>query len=345
MKKLKLVILLTAMIAVIWVLAGCGQKAVNTQNQPPAKIKVGLVLDPVGRGDGGFNDAAYSGMVKAQKDLGNVIETKLVESHDVKELEKGIRTLAENKTDLIITMGYYFAEPLAKAAKDYPKTRFVLIDADLPDLKAGSNITCVTFKDNEGAFLAGAAAALKSQTGNIGFVGGDEIPVVKNFETGYTAGARYINPKIEVLCSYIGGGSQGFNDPAAARDLTVKQISGGADVIFHAAGISGKGMFEAVAAQQKLAIGADADQTFTVPEAQQAYILTSIIKGIDGAVEDVINRQVEKKLSGGYIKLGIKDGVQTFAENAINKNMLAAIKPRLDEIKSKIAGGEIAVPE
>ncbi|MEN6350432.1 MAG: BMP family ABC transporter substrate-binding protein [Syntrophomonas sp.] len=345
MKRLKLVILLTAMLAVMWLMAGCGQKAVNTANQAPDKLKAALVLDPVGRGDGGFNDAAYDGMLKAQKDLGDAIETKLVESHDVKELEKELQNLAQNKTDLIIAMGYYFSEPLAKVAKDYPKTRFVLIDANLPDLKSGSNITCVTFKDNEGAFLAGAAAALKSRTGKIGFVGGDEIPVIKNFETGYTAGARYISPQIEVLCSYIGGGSEGFNDPAAARTLTARQIDEGADVIFHAAGIAGKGMFEAVAAQQKLAIGADVDQTFTVPENQRAYVLTSIIKGIDGAVEDVIKRQAEKKLGGGYIKLGIKDGVQTYAENDVNKNMLADIKPRLDEIKSKIAGREIVVPE
>lgn len=344
MKKLTAVILLAAVVAGMLFFTGCEQKVGKTENSQPAKIKVGLVLDTVGRGDGGFNDAAYNGLVKAQKDLGNAIETTLVEPRDANELEKELRTLAQNKTDLIIAMGYYFSEPIAKVAPDYPGTRFVLIDSDLPNLKAESNITCVTFKDNEGAFLAGAAAALKSQTGKIGFVGGVDIPVIKNFATGYTAGARYINPKIVVLSSFVAKGLEGFNDPATARTLAFNQIGNGADIIFHAAGDSGTGVFEAVASQHKLAIGADVDQTYTVPEAQRVYVLTSIIKGIDGAIGDVIKRQLENSLGGGYIELGIKDGVQLYAENDINKNMLASIKPQLDDIKNKIASQDIVVP-
>jgi len=344
LKKLKVITLLAAVVAVILLFTGCEQKVVKTENNQSAKIKVGLALDMVGRGDGGFNDAAYNGLVKAQKDFGNDIETTLVERSNGNELEKELRNLAENKSDLIIAIGYYFSEPLAKVAKDYPATKFVLIDADLPDLKADSNITCVTFKDNEGAFLAGAAAALKSETGKIGFVGGADIPVINNFATGYTAGARYINPGIVVLSNYVATGVEGFNNPATARKLALNQINDGADIIFHAAGNSGAGVFEAAAAQNKLAIGADVDQTFTVPEAQQAYVLTSIIKGIDAAVVDVIQRQLEKKLDGGYIELGIKDGVEIYAENDINKNMLASIKTQLDEIKNKIAHQDIVVP-
>ncbi|MDD3363714.1 MAG: BMP family ABC transporter substrate-binding protein [Syntrophomonas sp.] len=343
MKKLKVVTLLAAVIASMLFFTGCEQKPGKTESQP-AKLKVGLILDVVGRGDGGFNDAAYNGLVTAQKDLGNAIETTLVEPRDVNEQEKGLRTLAQNKMDLIIAMGYSCSEPLAKVAPDYSETKFVLIDNDLPNLKVESNITCVTFKDSEGAFLAGAAAALKSQTGKIGFVGGVDIPVIKNFATGYNAGARYINPKIVVLSSYVATGIEGFNDPATARTLALKQISDGADIIFHAAGVSGTGVFEAVASQNKLAIGADVDQTFTVHEAQRAYVLTSIIKGIDVAIGDVIKRQLEKRLGGGYIELGINDGVQIYAENDINKNMLASIKPQLDEIKNKIAHQDIVVP-
>ncbi len=344
MKKRKVVTLLAAIIAIMLFFTGCGQKVVKTENNQPANLKVSLILDAVGRGDGGFNDAAYNGLVQAQKDFGNTVETTLIESRDVNQQEKELRTMAENKTDLIIAMGYYFTEPIAKVAQDYPGTKFVLVDAELPDLKAESNITCVTFKDNEGAFLAGAAAALKSQTGIIGFVGGADIPVIKNFETGYTAGARYINPNVVVLNSYVATGIEGFNDPNTARTLALKQINDGADILFHAAGISGAGVFAAVASQHKLAIGADVDQTFTVPEAQRAYVLTSIIKGIDAAIGDVIKRQLEKRLSGGYIVLGIKDGVQLYAENDINKNMLASIKPQLDEIKNKIAHQDIVVP-
>lgn len=343
MKKIVLLTLLAVFMTVALFGAGCGPK-VQTVSQP-APIKVGLVLDPVGRGDGGFNDAAYNGLIKAQKDFGAAIETTLVEARSTNDLEKELRTLAQNQTALIIAVGYYFSEPLPKVARDYPGTRFVLIDDTVPDLKAESNISCVTFNDNEGAFLAGAAAALKSQTGKIGFIGGVNIPVVKNFETGYVAGARYINPRIEVLSSYVATGIEGFNDPDKAQNLAIKQFGDGADVIFEAAGLSGKGVFAAAAAQNKLAIGSDVDKSLAVPEAQRACILTSIIKGIDGAVCDVIKRQIEKSLTGGYIELGIKDGVQTYAENDINKTLLSSVKPRLDELRDKIARQEIAVPK
>lgn len=344
MQKLKVFTLLAVVMAIMLFFNGCAQKGEKAENNQPTKLKVGLVLDMAGRGDGGFNDAAYNGMITAKKDFGNNIATTLVEPRNINEFEEELRTLAQNKTDLIIAMGYYFSEPLAKVARDYPEAKFVLIDANLPNLKADSNITCVTFKDNEGAFLAGAAAALKSQTGKIGFVGGAEIPVINNFETGYTAGARYINPKIVVLSNYISKGNEGFHHPNTARTYALDQISNGADIIFHAAGDSGSGVFEAVASQKILAIGADVDQTFTVPEAQRAYILTSIIKGVDAAVVNVINRQLEKRLDGGYVELGIKDGVEIYAENDINKNLLVSLKPQLDEIKNKIARQEIVVP-
>ncbi len=336
--------LLILLLGAALLLAGCGQEEAPG-NSAPAPLKVGLVVDTAGLGDGGFNDAAAAGLNKAGEDFSADIETELIEPKDEEALKNGLRTLGQDKTDLIIAMGYYSAEALAKVAGEYPESRFVLIDHNLPDLQAGSNITCVTFKDNEGSFLAGAAAALKSRTGKIGFIGGVDIPVIHNFETGYIAGARYINRNIEVLSSYIATWNQGFSDPEKGRSLTLDQISGGADVVFHAAGASGLGVFEATASQKKLAIGVDIDQTFVVPEEQRAYILTSILKGVDTAVYDVIKRQMEDELEGGYIQLGIKDGVETYAQNDINKDLLADLKPRLDDIKEQIAGGAIAVPE
>lgn len=344
MYKLKTVTLLVSVLAFMLFFTGCAENGEKAENNHPDQLTVGLVLSVGGQGDKGFNDAACNGLVKAQKDFGESIDTTLAEPPNINEFEAELRTLAKKNTNLIIALGYYFPEPLAKVARDYPGTKFVLIDATLPDLKPDSNITCITFKDNEGAFLAGAAAALKSRTGKIGFVGGADIPVINNFETGYIAGARYINPKVAVLSNYIAAGSEGFYHPNTARTYTLGQISNGADVIFQAAGDSGKGVIEAAASQKKLAIGVDVDQTFTAPESQRAYILTSIKKGVDSAVVNVIKRQLDKKLDGGYIELGIKDGVETYAENDINKEMLADIKPQLDEIKDKIANQEIAVP-
>lgn len=344
MHKTKLLTLLAALMAFMLFFTGCVQKNEQADNNRPAALKIGLVPGVGGLGDGGFNDAVYNGLVRAQNEFGEAIDTTFVTSPDANKLEKELQTLAQNGNDMIIATGYYYADPVAKIAGEYPGTKFVLIDASLPNLNPDSNITCVTFKDNEGAFLAGAAAALKSQSGKIGFVGGVDTPVINNFATGYTAGAHYINPSIVVLSNYIAKGNEGFDQPDTARSYALDQISNGADIIFHAAGNSGNGVFEAVASQKKLAIGVDIDQTFTVPEAQRTNILTSIIKGVDVAVVNVINRQLEKKLTGGYIELGISDGVETYAENDINKNLLADIKPQLDEIKDKIARQEIVVP-
>ncbi|WP_214659181.1 BMP family lipoprotein [Candidatus Formimonas warabiya] len=344
MKTSKGMMILILFTAAAMLLTGCGQGEAKPGNSQSEKLQVGLVLDPVGLGDGGFNDAANNGLAKAGKDFGSAVETTAVVLKDLPSGEKELRRLAENKTDLVIAMGYYFTEMLPKVAGEYPETKFVLIDNNLPNLKSGGNLTCVTFKDHEGAFLAGAAAALKSRTGKIGFVGGAEIPAVKNFETGYAAGARYINPKIEVFSNYVASGTEGFNDPEKGRVLAMDQIKSGADVIFQAAGASGLGVLEAATAQKILVIGADTDQSYAVPEPQRGYVLTSILKGVDTAVYDVIKLRLDNKLAGGYVVLGIKDSVETYAENDINRDLLAGIKPRLDEIKEKIVGGEIKVP-
>lgn len=344
MKKLKAFAFFAAAMAVMVFICGCESKVSTTSSNQPAPLKVGLVLDAAGRGDGSFNDAACKGLEQAKNELGSVIETKLIESSDNNELEDNLRTLTKEQVQLVIGMGYFFTDPVINVAKEFPQTRFVLIDANVPGLQSESNVTCVTFKDNEGAFLAGVAAALQSRTGKIGFIGGAQIPVMEKFEAGYTAGARFINPGVAVSCDYIGTGVEGFSDPNKGKMLALKQMDNDVDVIFQAAGASGKGIIEAVAAREKLVIGSDVDQTYMVPEDQRPYVLTSIIKGVDGSVCDVIKRQLNKKLNGGYIELGIKDGVQVYAENDINKNILADIKPRLENIKSKISSQEIQVP-
>lgn len=342
MKKIKVASILAIFVVLLLFFTGCEQDELFSNKQP--SLKVGLLLDTVGRDAGSFNDAAYNGLKMAENQFGGAIETTLSEQDDVNKLEKELRDLAKGNMDLIIAVGYYYSEPLLKVAPDYPQTKFVLIDNTLPDLKAEGNITCVTFKDNEGSFLAGAAAALKSKSGIIGFVGGTDNPVIKNFETGYTAGAAYINPDIKVLINYVARGNSGFNSPDLAKDGALEEIGKGADVIFHAAGASGEGVFEAVTSRKKLAIGADVDQTYVVPQEQRAYILTSIIKGVDMAVLDVIERALEDRLEGGYVELGIKEGVEIYAENEVNQDMLSDIKDRLDEIKDKIVSGEITVP-
>ncbi|ATW28564.1 hypothetical protein DCMF_12100 [Candidatus Formimonas warabiya] len=334
--------MLFVLLIVSILLAGCGQGEAPAKSAA-APLKVALVLDQPGLGDGGFNDSAHSGLTRAKENFSDKLEISTVTPKDLESREEELKKLVQNKTDLVIAMGYYYADILPQVAAEYPDIKFVLIDNDLPDLKAEGNLTSLTFKDQEGAFLAGAA--LKSRTGKIGFVGGVEVPAVKNFEAGYTAGAKHINPGIEIFSSYAATGVEGFNSPEKGKALALAQIKDGADVIFHAAGATGFGVFEAAAEKKILAIGVDIDQTFVVPEAEREYILTSIIKGVDIAVYDVISLRLDNKLMGGYITLGVKDGVETYAENEINKELLAEIKPRLDGIKAQIIDGAITVPE
>ncbi|ABB15313.1 BMP family lipoprotein [Carboxydothermus hydrogenoformans] len=342
--------LLVAFVLVIFatstLLAGCAKKTEEPAKQEETKkIKVGLVFDVGGRGDKSFNDAAYAGLERAQKEFGDKIEVKYLEPLAGGEnREQLLRLLARDKYDLVFGVGFMFTDAIAKVAKDFPETKFALIDGYVPDLKEDSNITCLLFKEHEGSFLVGAAAALKSKTGKIGFVGGMKIPLIEKFEAGYIAGAKYINPNIQVLSDYIGTTGDAFKDPVKGKELTLKQIKNGADVIYHASGASGVGVIEAAASQKKFVIGVDSDQSLTAPEAQRPYILTSMLKRVDTAVFETIKSMVENNFKGGYKEFGLKENGVGYAENEFNKDLIADIKPRLEEIKTKIINGEIKVP-
>ncbi|GAV23778.1 BMP family lipoprotein [Carboxydothermus pertinax] len=342
--------LLAAFILVIFaastLLAGCAKKTEEpAKKEETKKVRVGLVFDVGGRGDKSFNDAAYAGLERAQKEFGDKIEVKYLEpSAGGENREQLLRLLAQDKYDLVFGVGFMFTDAIAKVAKDFPQTKFALIDGYVPDLKEDSNISCLLFKEHEGSFLVGAAAALKSKTGKIGFVGGMQIPLIEKFEAGYIAGAKYINPKIVVLSDYIGTTGDAFKDPVKGKELALKQIKNGADVIYHASGASGVGVIEAAASQKKLAIGVDSDQSLTAPEAQRPYILTSMLKRVDTAVFDTIKSMVENNFKGGYQEFGLKEDGVGYAVNEYNKDLIADIKPKLEEIKTKIINGEIKVP-
>jgi len=348
MRKFKsiLVAFILVIFAASTLLAGCAKKTEEPAKQEGTKkIRVGLVFDVGGRGDKSFNDAAYAGLERAQKEFGDKIEVKYLEpSSGGENREQLLRLLAQDKYDIIFGVGFMFTDSIAKVAKDFPETKFGLIDGYVPDLKEDSNISCLLFKEHEGSFLVGAAAALKSKTGKVGFVGGMQIPLIEKFEAGYIAGAKYINPNIQVLSDYIGTTGDAFKDPVKGKELTLKQIKNGADVIYHASGASGVGVIEAAASQKKFAIGVDSDQSLTAPEDQRPYILTSMLKRVDVAVFDTIKSMVDNSFKGGYHEFGLKENGVGYAENQYNKDLIADIKPKLEEIKSKIINGEIKVP-
>ncbi|SMB98754.1 nucleoside-binding protein [Thermanaeromonas toyohensis ToBE] len=350
--RLKLVGWLTVLLLIVSViLAGCGQKTASNQgsSQEGAKgtkpLRVGLVFDVGGRGDLSFNDAAYAGLEKAKKDFGDKIEIKYLEpSAGGENREQLLRLLAEDKYDLIFGVGFMFTDHIKKVSNEFPQTKFGLIDGYIPDLKEDSNVSCLLFKENEGSFLVGAAAALKTKTNKIGFIGGMKIPLIEKFEAGYIAGAKYINPKIEVLSDYIGTTGEAFKDPVKGKELALSQIKNGADVIYHASGASGVGVIEAAASQKKLVIGVDSDQSLTAKPDQRPYILTSMLKRVDVAVYDTIKATLENKFKGGYRIFGIAENGVGYAVNQYNEEMLKDIKGKLEELKKKIETGEIKVP-
>ena len=325
--------------------AGCGGKPEPAKQEGPKKIKVGLVFDVGGRGDKSFNDAAYAGLEKAQKEFGDKVEVKYLEpAASGENREQLLRLLAQEKYDIIFGVGFIFTDAITKVAKDFPQTKFGLVDGYIPDLKDASSVSCLLFREHEGSFLVGAAAALKSKSGKVGFVGGMKIPLIEKFEAGYMAGAKYVNPSIVVLSDYIGTTGDAFKDPVKGKELALKQMKDGADVIFHASGASGIGVLEAVATQKKLAIGVDSDQSLTATDAQKPYVLTSMLKQVDVAVFDTIKTVVDKSFKGGYREFGVKDGGVGYAENQFNKTLLGDIKPKLEEIKAKLANGEVKAP-
>lgn len=340
-----LVGMLAVMLILTGLLSGCAKKEVAKGAEEGKKVKVGLVFDVGGRGDKSFNDAAYAGLEKARADFGDKIEIKYLEPTGGGEnREQLVRLLAQEKYDIIFGVGFIFTETLTKVAKEFPQIKFALVDGYIPDVKDNSNISCLLFKDHEGSFLVGAAAALKSKSGKVGFVGGMQIPTIEKFEAGYIAGAKFVNPTIQVVSDYIGTTGEAFKDPVKGKELTLKQIKNGVDVVYHASGASGLGVLEAAASQQVLAIGVDSDQSLTATEAQRPYILTSMLKRVDTAVYDTIKSVTEGNFKGGYHEFGLKDNGVTYAENEYNKNLISDIKPRLEEIKGKIISGEITVP-
>lgn len=307
--------------------------------------KVGLVYDLGGRGDQSFNDAAGAGLDKAKTDLG-VEATELEPDEGGENREELMRLLADDGNQLIFGIGFLFADSITAVAPDFPDTSFAIVDAvvDAP------NVASLVFAEQEGSYLVGAAAALKSTSGHIGFIGGVETDLIKKFEAGYVAGAKKIKPDITVDIAYITQPPDftGFNDPAKAKEIAAGQYGAGADVIYHAAGGSGGGLFEAAkeyseANSQVWAIGVDADQYNVVDETLKPYILTSMQKKVEVAVYDTISRVNDGDDVGGQVTVyDLKAGGVDYATSGGFVDDIAA---QLDELKAQIIDGTITVPE
>ena len=345
MKRTRRLISLVALASAVSLLgAACGDdKKDDTASDSSTKsdIKVGLAFDLAGRGDKSFNDAAVVGLDKATKELNLPTPKELSPSKD-EDREANLKLLTEGGYSPIIGVGFAYADAIKKIAAANPDTSFVTIDTVVD----GKNIRNNVFAEEQGSFLVGAAAALKSTTGKVGFIGGVENDLIKKFEAGYTAGAKAAKPDITVDVKYISpdGDFTGFNAPDKAKVIAGAMYEGGADVIFHAAGGSGTGLFDAAVAAGagKWAIGVDSDQYLTASAEQQAHILTSMLKRVDVAVYESIKAFADGDKGGKTVTLDLKaDGVGY----ATSGGYLDDIKSQLEDFKSKIVSGEITVPK
>ncbi|HOJ92686.1 MAG TPA: BMP family ABC transporter substrate-binding protein [Dictyoglomaceae bacterium] len=296
-------------------------------------IKVGLVYDIGGRGDKSFNDAAYAGLQRA-------ISVLKVEGKDMEpgpggaNREELLRTLAEQNYDLVIGVGFLFTDAIAAVAKDFPKVKFAIVDGVVEGLP---NVSSLVFNEHEGSFLVGIIAGLMTKSNVIGFVGGMDMPLIHKFEVGYKAGAMYINPKVKVLINYIGVTGDAFKDPVKAKELALAQYKQGADIIYHASGASGEGVFEAAKETKKYAIGVDSAQSWIMPD----RIITSMLKRVDVAVFETIKDVKEGKFKAGVRTFGLSNkGVDYEKTNLIP----LGVRSKVESINKDIISGKIVVP-
>jgi basic membrane protein A len=313
--------------------------------------KIGLVFDSAGRGDKSFNDSAAAGLEEAKQKLGDQIEVKdLTPNKDGSNRKEILDSLVGDGYQLLFGIGFAFTPDIVASAKENTDVQFAGVDVFDTLCTQKKNLTCLGFKEHEGSFIVGAAAALKTKSNTVGFVGGQEVELIKKFQAGYEAGVEYINKtegkNVKVVVDYAGNTIQAFTDPAKGKELALKQIGQGADVLYHAAGSTGNGVIAEAAAKQKYAIGVDSDQSLTASPAEQKWILTSMLKRVDTAVQKTIEKFVAGQLTEGSVQsFGVKEGGVDYAQNQYNKELLGDLPPKLDEIKEKIASGEIKVPD
>lgn len=299
-------------------------------------LKIGLVLDKGGKDDKSFNASAYEGAIKAQKDF--QIDLKFVEATDTNAIENLHRAFARKKFDLIIGVGFAQQEAVRKVAAQFPQVNFALVDGEVN----APNVRSLLFEEHEASFLVGALAAMKSKTQTIGFVGGMDIPLIRRFALGYTAGAQHIQPKIKVIENYVGITGEAWSNPAKAKELAIAQYAKNADVIYVAAGASNTGVFDAAEEKKKLAIGCDSNQNWIKP----GFILTSMMKSVNVAVYDTIKDLKDGKFTGGVQRFGLANKGVDYAMDENNKSLVSdADKAKLENIRKDIISGKIKVPD
>ncbi|MFC5719048.1 BMP family protein [Streptomyces gamaensis] len=324
--------------ALAFSLTACGESSTESGGGDKG---VGLAFDVGGRDDHSFNESAARGLDRAEKELG--VKSKMMTAKNGEteaEREQRLSSLADKGYNPVIGVGFNYSKSIEKVAKEFPKTTFAVVDSVAP----GPNVDSITFGEHEGSYLAGVAAALKSKTHKVGFIGGVQNALIQKFEAGFIQGVKDTDPKAEVTAQYLSNSDKGFNDPASAKDKAKGMLDADVDVIYTAAGLSGNGSIEAIAGKPGTwAIGVDSDQ-YQQPglEKYKNSILTSVVKNVDVAVFDLIKSVKDGKPLTGEHKYLLKDGGVSLATSG---GFIDDIKPKIEEAKKKIVDGQVKVKD
>ena len=310
-----------------------------------AGLTVGVVFDVGGRGDKSFNDGAYLGASRAERELG--VRVRFIEPGEGSDREAGLRLLAAEGMDIVIGVGFIFTDDLTALAKEYPNVAFAGVDYSVQTDAAGNvippppNLAALKFREEEGSFLVGALAALVGKSKKVGFVGGMDFPLIHKFEVGYRAGVKHVCADCTIVSQYAGVTPEAFRNPGRGKELALSQYQQGVNVIFHASGSTGLGVFEAARTTGKLAIGVDADQQSEAP----GHILTSMVKGVDEAVYQAVKWVKEGTFKGGVYQLGLKQQGVGYIFDDNNRALIPdSVRARVEALRTEIVEGRITVP-
>ncbi|SDW33764.1 nucleoside-binding protein [Marininema mesophilum] len=328
LKALGALLLSAALVTV----AGCGA----AQNGGNKGATAGLVTDVGGLSDESFNQTSWAGLQKAGKDMD--FNVKALESKRDDEYIPNLTKFAREKRTITWGMGFKIQAALQKVSNQFKDQNFAIVDTNMGG-KVPKNVAAVTFKEEEGSFLMGVIAGSMTKTNKVGFIGGITSPLIKKFESGYRAGVKAANPKAEVKVVY----AESFTDSAKGRALASSLYNGGTDIIYHAAGGVGKGLFNEVKTRKKgkyWAIGVDMDQSKLAPD----HTLSSMVKRVDVAVYDVMKKVKDGKFPGGeQVELGLKEDGVTYSDTT-KKHVPAKVLKKVDNFKQQIINGKIKVP-
>jgi basic membrane protein A len=300
----------------------------------PAVAEPAVVYDMGGKFDKSFNQAAFDGAEKYKQETGQ--NYREFEPTNDAQREQAMRRLAKRGADPIVAIGFSQASAVKTVAQEFPQTRFAIIDmvVDLP------NVQSVVFKEQEGSFLVGALAAMASESGKVGFVGGMDIPLIRRFACGYVQGAKHVNPKATVYQNMTGTTPAAWNDPAKGAELAKSQFDRGADVVFAAAGGTGVGVYQAASDNDKLAIGVDSNQNYLHP----GTMLTSMVKQVDVAVYNAFKSVAANEWMPGVKVLGLaEEGVGWSLDEHNEALVNADLRARLKALRDDIVVGKLKV--